>query len=447
MPHLERPYIDEVKGHQRRYAKMVRFTHSATKAAGVMLLAAIASVVIANTTFHEQNLRIWHTEIVIGIGGAVHAMSLAHIINDALMAVFFLLVGIEIKHELIAGELRDLRQAALPIAAAFGGVLMPAIIYLLFNAGSGTMSGWSVPTATDIAFALGVLALLGDRIPSGLRVFLSTLAVVDDIITVLVIAIFYGQTPNFMWLAIAAGVFAVLVWLNRTHVYSLVPYTVLGIVLWACVFMSGVHAAIAGVLLAFTIPSGTRVDLDGFLDWSHARMDRAADEFDESKPLVAQNDFLNMVREIYRVSKQAVPPAVRLENRLYPWVYFFILPLFALTNSGVSFIGTTPGMFLSSPVLPGVLLGLLLGKPVGIMLVSLLVVKTGRASLPEGCTWTHMVGAGVLAGIGFTMSIFVANLGFADAASVTVAKAAVLTASTIAGIVGFLILYLKAARE
>lgn len=176
-------------------------------------------------------------------------------------------------------------------------------------------------------------------------------------------------------------------------------------------------------------------------------MDRAAAEFDDSKPLVAQNDFLDMVREIYRVSKQAVPPAVRLEKRLYPWVYFFILPLFALTNAGVSFIGTTPGMFLSSPVLPGVSLGLLLGKPLGIMLVSLLVVKMGLAGLPEGCAWTHMLGAGVLAGIGFTMSIFVANLGFADATTVMVAKAAVLGASAIAGIAGFLILYLKAARE
>lgn len=252
LPHKDSNiFIKEVQTHQRRYHKIVELTHSTTKAAGVMLAAAIVALIVANTGAHEGFLHFWHTELSIGFGDSHVEMSLAHIINDIFMAIFFLLVGLEIKYEMTVGELTNIRQAILPVAAAFGGVLAPVAIYLSLNAGSPeTMMGWGVPSATDIAFALGILALLGSRVPAGVRVFLSTLAVADDIVAILIIAIFYGQSPSFIWLAAALGVMLVLVLMNRSHVYSLIPYIVVGALLWLCVFMSGVHSTIAGVLLA-----------------------------------------------------------------------------------------------------------------------------------------------------------------------------------------------------
>ena len=257
-----RIYIKEVQGHQHRYQKLIQLTHSSTKAAGAMLLAAVVALIVANTAAHEPFLEFWHSHVGFFFGESVVEMSLAHVINDVFMAVFFLLVGLEVKYELTVGELTNIRQALLPIMAAVGGVLAPIAIYLVFNAANlQTVGGWGVPTATDIAFALGILALLGNRVPAGVRVFLSTLAVADDIIAILVIAIFYGQSPSLAWLLVAGVVLAVLVAMNRGHVYSLLPYMLVGALLWYCVYMSGVHSTIAGVLLAFAIPSGSRAYL------------------------------------------------------------------------------------------------------------------------------------------------------------------------------------------
>ena len=452
-PHKANPdphdlLIDEVQGHQRRFMKVLELTHSSTRAAGVMLLAAIVALVVANTGLHEGFLGFWHTEVVLGVGSHVGAMSLAHIINDVLMALFFLLVGLEIKYEMTVGELTNIRDCALPIIAAVGGVLAPIGIYLAFNAANpGTAHGWGVPTATDIAFALGIMALLGDKVPNGIRVFLSTLAVADDIIAILVIAVFYGDVPDLGWLAAAAVVLVVLVALNRTHVYSLYPYLAAGIVLWFCVFMSGVHSTIAGVLLAFTIPIGSRVKLGSFLDWSRDRVDDAESYYEEDKPVVVQGKYMQTVRTLSRISRQVMPPAVRLEQRLYPWVYFGILPLFALTNADVSFIGSDLGSMFTSPVFFGIFFGLLLGKPIGIMAFSFLVVKTKLAELPENVNWGHMLGVSILGGVGFTMAIFVANLAFSDAALVAEAKLAILCASLVAGVAGFAVLLRQAAKE
>ena len=287
--HDNRIYIKEVQRHQHRWQKLINLTHSSTKAAGAMLLAAVAALVVANTAAHEPFLEFWHTHIGFFFGDAVGEMSLAHVINDVFMAVFFLLVGLEVKYELTVGELTNIRQALLPIMAAVGGVLAPIGIYLLFNAADpATAGGWGVPTATDIAFALGILALLGNRVPAGVRVFLSTLAVADDIIAILVIAIFYGQSPSLGWLAAAAAVLAVLVALNRGHVYSLAPYLLVGAVLWYCVYMSGVHSTIAGVLLAFAIPSGSRVNLRSFATWSDTQVREASRAYDPDEPVLFQ---------------------------------------------------------------------------------------------------------------------------------------------------------------
>lgn len=445
-PHKETGiFINEVSSHQRRYHKVLELTHSTTKAAGVMLLAAIVALVVANTAAHGTFTEFWHTEVVVGFGANHAEMSLAHIISDVLMAVFFLLVGLEIKYEMTVGELTNIRQAILPVGAAIGGVLMPVGIYSLFNAGNPeTMMGWGVPTATDIAFALGILALLGSRVPAGLRVFLSTLAVADDIVAILVIAIFYGQSPSFIWLAAAAVVLAVLIVLNRTHVYSLVPYLVVGAVLWYCIFMSGVHSTIAGVLLAFTIPSGSHVKLKDFASWSGQRVKEAEESFVPDQPVIGQADYLASVSRLARVSRQVVPPATRLERKLYPWVYFAILPLFALTNADVAFMQAPAGEILSSPIFLGVFFGLVAGKPLGIMLMSFIIVKAKLSALPENVNWAHMLGAALLGGVGFTMSIFVANLAFADASSVMIAKVAILAASLVAGVLGFAFLFFQA---
>ena len=414
-----------------------------------MLLGAILSLIVANSPAYGSFLEFWHTEITLGFGSANTSMSLAHIINDIFMAVFFLLVGLEIKYEMTAGELTNIRQAILPILGALGGVLAPIAIYLAFNATHPeAFMGWGVPTATDIAFALGILSLLGSRVPNGVRVFLSTLAVADDIIAILVIAIFYGESPDLLWLGAAAIVFVALIVMNRMHVYSLVPYILVGCVLWFCVFSSGIHSTIAGVLLAFAIPSGSRVNLDNFFDWSNKRL-RMANSFYEGDetPLVAQKDYITTVSSLSKISKQAVPPATRLEHKLYPWVYFLILPLFALTNADVAVTGLDFATVTSSPVVLGVFCGLVLGKPIGIMLFSFITVKTRIASLPEFVTWRHMLGAAVLGGVGFTMAIFVANLAYADAMLVTEAKLSILVASTVAGVIGFVLLLLQAKAD
>lgn len=441
-------FIDKVQGHQKRYRRFIDFTHSSTRAAFVMLLAAIVAVVVANTPLHEPFEELLHVEVGVFFGDAVAGMSAAHVINDLFMALFFLLVGLEIKYEMTVGELTNIRQAILPIMGAVGGVLAPVGVYLAFNAASPeTAGGWGVPTATDIAFALGILALLGERVPSGVRVFLSTLAVADDIIAILVIAVFYGHAPSMGWLLTAAGVMLVLVALNRAHVYALVPYLLVGAVLWYCVLMSGVHATIAGVLLAFTIPTGSRVNLHSFMDWSGEKVRQAREAFEPEVPVLAQGDYLDTVKSLSRVARQVVPPAIRLEQRLHPWVYFAALPLFALTNAGVRFVDASPAALIADPVLPGVMLGLLIGKPVGIMLLSFLTVKVKAASLPAGVTWGHMLGAAILGGVGFTMAIFVANLAYADPSHVATAKLGILLASLVAGVVGFLFLLVQAKRK
>lgn len=441
-------YIEEVQGHNRRLRKLISFTHSSTRAAGIMLLAAIAALIVANTGAYEPFYDLWHhTNVAIELGSLHGEMSLAHMINDIFMAVFFLLVGIEIKYEMTVGELTNIRQAALPIMGAVGGVAMPIVIYLAFNASDPeTAGGWGVPTATDIAFALGILALLGSRVPSGIRVFLSTLAVADDIIAILVIAVFYGESPDLMWLGGAVVVFVALLIMNRKHVYSLVLYMLVGCVLWFCVYMSGIHATIAGVLLAIAIPSGSRVNMKTFLEWSNDRVQLANQYHDDSTPIVAQKKYLTTVNSLSNVSREVVPPVTRLEHKLYPWVYFAILPLFALTNADVSFAGGDIVEMLTSDVVMGVFFGLVVGKPLGIMLMSLLCVKLRIAKLPEGVNWMHMLGASILGGVGFTMAIFVANLAYSSDVLIAEAKLAILLASLVAGVVGFLFLFMQASK-
>lgn len=441
-------YIDEAQVNQARFQSILNFTYSSTKAAALMLIAAVLALIVANSGAYHEFLEFWENSLGIIVGTAHLSLPLAEIINDIFMAVFFLLVGLEIKYEMTAGDLVNINQALLPIIAAFGGVCVPIVIYSIFNIHfADTAHGWGIPTATDIAFALGILALLGNRVPNGVRVFLSTLAVADDIIAILVIALFYGQTPSFMWLGGVALIMVVLVLMNRFHVYSLAPYLLVGVLLWYCVFMSGVHSTIAGVLLAFTIPASSHINLGRFSIWSRSATEKAQQEYDPNVPVSAQEVYLKTVSSLSDVARKVVPPATRLEHTLYPWVYFFILPLFALTNADVSLLGSSFGELVANPVFFGVFFGLLLGKPLGILLFSFLVIKFRIARLPENTTWMHMIGAGILGGVGFTMAIFVANLAFPDAAHVVNAKLAILLASATAGIIGFLFLAIRARAD
>ncbi len=442
------PYIEEVKGYQRARQKVRSFTSSSTKAAALMLTAAIVSLIIANTDAYEGFESFRSFEIGLSLGNISMGMSIVEIVNDILMAIFFLTIGLEIKHQMIAGELTNIRQALLPMIAACGGVLVPIVIYTFFNASNpATSHGWGVPTATDIAFALGIMALLGDRVPIGIKVFLTTLAVADDIVAILIIALFYGQSVELFWLAAVGLVMIVLIGMNRKHIFSPVPYILVGIVLWYCVYRSGVHATIAGVLLAFTIPTGSQIKIESFVPWSRTKLEAAQGSLLSDTPLLGRSDYMSITSEISEVSREASPPAARLESKLSPWVNFLILPLFALTNANIRIVGGGLGDIWMDPALYGVFFGLVLGKPIGIMLLSFITVKLKIASLPNKTSWLHMLGAGILGGVGFTMAIFVANLAFTDPAVTATAKLAILLASATAGITGFIFLWIQAKRE
>jgi NhaA family Na+:H+ antiporter len=353
--------------------------------------------------------------------------------------VFFFVVGLEIKRELLAGELASPRQAALPILAALGGVLVPAGIYMVLNAGGPGMPGWGIPMATDIAFAIGVLALLGDRVPLGLKVFLTALAIVDDLAAVLVISVFYTSELNVEALGAAATCIAVLFAINRLGIRSPIPYGVIGLVLWYAVLQSGVHATIAGVMLAFTVPSAVAIDCDAFLAQARNAL-RMFEESSESHKSVLNDENQQIALETLEdASERIQSPLLRMEQSLHPWVTFAIMPIFALANAGVALPSDVVGS-LGHPITLGVIAGLLFGKPLGIFLASWLSVRAGVASLPAGVTWGHIHGAGWLGGIGFTMSIFVAGLAFPQDVFLSLAKIGVLTASLLAGVVGSLVL-------
>jgi len=358
------------------------------KAGGIILiLCTLVSLALANSPLGEGYLGFWHRYVA--------GLSIEHWVNDALMAIFFLLIGLELKRELYNGELSDLRNAMLPILGAAGGIAVPALIHFLFNGGSVTQAGIGIPMATDIAFALGVLSLLGKRVPASLKVFLAALAVMDDLGAIIVIALFYTTQLSFAWLFAALGVFAALFLMQRLlRVMALTPYLLGGSLMWYCMLQSGVHATIAGVLLAFAIPYSV-------------------------------------------VADDADSPSHRLEHMLHKPVAFLILPIFALANTGIV-IGAGWAQELLSANSLGILLGLGIGKPIGIVLVTFVAVAIGVCRLPLDLAWRHILGAGLLGGIGFTMSIFITNLAFAgQAETINASKMAILLASFGAGVLGF----------
>jgi NhaA family Na+:H+ antiporter len=408
-------------------------------AGGIVLLAcAVVALLWANSPLSEYYFRLWSIPVEVRFGNLVDIdKPLLLWINDGLMAVFFFLVGMEIKRELLVGELRSPRKAMLPMAAAVGGMVVPALIYASLNWGTPEIRGWGIPMATDIAFALGALALLGTRAPLALKVFLTALAIVDDLGAVLVIALFYTEN-----LKVNALLYSLLFWgamiaMNRLGVRSGLAYFLMSVGMWYFMLKSGVHATVAGVLGAFAIPVRSRIDPELFI----VRVREYLNLFDQpitERTIVLSPEQQSAVEAIEREALRVQSPLQRLEHQLHYFVAFFVMPIFALANAGVA-LGGEGGLNWTSRVIWGVALGLLIGKPLGIALFSWLAVRLGLAQLPQGINFVHIVGVGFLAGIGFTMALFIGGLAFRGD-ELNYAKLGILSGSALAGAIGFMML-------
>lgn len=381
--------------------KLFREFFNSEKSSGILLIVCtVASLLLSNFFIGERYVDFWHQKAGFIIGNINLRLSIEHWINDGLMTIFFLMVGLEIERELYTGELSDIKNASLPVIAAIGGMAIPALFHFALNAGTVTQSGFGIPMATDIAFALGILSLAGKRVPLALKVFLTALAIIDDLGAIMIIAIFYTNALQTTYLFIALGIFALLLVLNRLRVHQLIWYIIGGIVMWYCMLQSGVHATITGVLLAFAIPFG-----DG----------------------------------------KEKSPSYILQHWLHKPVAFVIVPLFAFANTGIIFSGSLDEVLLNDNSL-GIIAGLVLGKPVGILILCFIAVKLRLGKLPEGVNWLQLAGAGILAGIGFTMSIFITLLAFNDDNVIQHSKIAILFSSLVAGVIGFMIIK-KATKQ
>ena len=409
-------------------------------AGGILLIvAAIIALIWANSPWSNSYFDLWNTEINISIGDLIslehhgHSLTLGEFINDVLMVLFFFVVGLEIKRELVTGELNTKRAAALPAAAAIGGMVVPALIYFAFNQSGDATAGWGIPMATDIAFAVGVVSLLGTRVSTSLKIFLLTLAIVDDIGAIIVIALFYTEKLSVGWLIVAFLVVFVTTLLKAVKIWYMPIYIILGFILWYAVFESGVHATIAGVIMGLLAPARPLLDTD--------------DEVEIFKIQKIDEVETQSLRRLAFQIKETVPVTERLENLLHPLTGFIILPLFALANAGVVVSAESIGDAFSSGVTQGIAIGLIVGKIVGVTVFTLLAVKMGLCVLPLGTTPRHIIGIASLSGIGFTVSMFVTGLAFDDATLQDEAKVGILFASLIAALIGTFILYKSSQRE
>ncbi len=429
------------------FRPFVRFAQLETSGGILLIIATLLALFWANSPWAHYYDALWHTKIGIEINHHYGLTeSLLHWVNDGLMAVFFFVVGLEIKREILVGELATPKKALLPIAGALGGMLVPALIYVFFNWKLPSAHGWGIPMATDIAFALGVLTLLGPRVPIGLKVFLTALAIVDDLGAVLVIAIFYPSNIVLLDLYFGAGALILLMFLNRMGVRNPLIYAIFGIGgLWLAFLFSGVHATIAGVLAAFTIPARTRLDAKDFLKRGKEALERFGKVATQNPKSLPNDESLAEIDELSVACNNVQAPLQSLEHALQPWVVYFILPIFALANAGVK-IDTTVLSDLLSPVSIGIFMGLVFGKQLGIFSFAWLMVKLKLADLPKGATWFQLYGVSILGGIGFTMSLFVTNLAFRGAEHLPLAKLTILISSLFAGLLGYLVLTLKASK-
>jgi len=434
---MTRPLPRAQKVTERALNALESFLHIEAVSGIVLLLAAAAALVWANSPFAEGYQHLWHTPLGVSFGDFQISHSLHFWINDALMTVFFLVVGMEVRREMHDGSLASLKQAALPVVAALGGVIVPALIYFALNRGAPERQGWAIPTATDIAFAIGVLALLGKSIPDSVRVFLLALAVIDDIVAVLIIAVFYSGGLEYEGFLIAGVAVLMVLAMQRMGIGAAYAYLFPGAILWFGLLKTGAHPTLAGVALGLMTPVASRPSREGPV----AVAVHAIQDFRERREQGADDTYALMqpVRRLGRAQRELLPPVVRVQMALHPWVAYAIMPLFALANAGVNLGGVDLSGEGARSVVAGVALALVLGKPAGIMGASWLAVRLGCGNLPAGMNWAWLALVGGLAGIGFTMSLFIAMLAFGDETLLASAKLGVLIASVCAGIIGLLL--------
>lgn len=403
----------------------------------LLIAATVIALIWINSDIGETYHKFWHAKISFTFGYFQISKTLLHWLNDGLMALFFFTVGLEIKREILVGELATAKKALLPVIAALGGIIVPGLVYAAFNIGSPTIHGWGIPVATDIAFALGAVAVFGRRLPAGLRIFLAAFAIADDLGAVVIISIFY--TKEIVWSNLIISLFLTLglaianfFWIRQTLIYA-----VLGLAVWFFVLGSGVHPTVAGVVVSLFVPARGRYDTDNFLQ--NVRKITEKFECEEQScgySILLNQEHLYAVQALEMACHDVETPLQRLMHALHPWVAFFILPLFALGNTGLVFKGIVFSETISNPAVMGIILGLVFGKPLGIMLFSYFSVKTGLASLPREVKWSHILGASMLGGIGFTMSLFLSELSFSDPQTLDYARIAILTGSVLSAMVG-----------
>lgn len=415
-----------------------RFAQLESSAGILLLLCTVIALIWSNSAWGESYSNLWQAKLTVGYGDFLLSKPLLLWINDGLMAIFFFVVGLEIKREILIGELASLKKSMLPVAAALGGMIAPALLYLVFNARTEGAPGWGIPMATDIAFSLGVLALLGSRVPFPIKVFLTAFAIVDDIGAVLVIAFFYTADLAVNYLVWGGGFLVLLAVANVAGVRHALVYGLLGICLWFVFLKSGVHATIAGVLLAMTIPARTRINAQDFLDRARSVLD-AFDRADDKPSETMDSDQQSAIYTLEEACEQIETPMQRFEDILHPWVTFFIMPVFALANAGVVLEGDIGSAF-GHPTTLGIIIGLFFGKQIGVTLFAWLAVRAGWASLPTSVSWKQIYGVALLGGIGFTMSLFVAGLAFGEGALLASSKVGILAASLLSGIIGYIVL-------
>mgnify|MGYP001545968292 CR=1 FL=1 len=430
------------KSFERILTPLEQFIHRQTTSGVLLMICALLAVVIANSPLQEGYQQLLHKPISISFSSAVFSLSIHHWINELLMAFFFFVIGLELKRELLVGELSSPKQALLPIVAAVGGMVIPALCYFAFNPGGHAANGWGIPMATDIAFAIGILSLLGSRVPKSLITFLIALAIVDDLGAVVVIALFYTAELNVTAIGYAALLTGVLVSFQLGGIRHGLPYALVGALLWGAMLASGVHATIAGVIIAFTIPIRPKFDPALFVDKVRDLTGKMEHAIADNPDIIHNSDFRGLVHTLGESAHLVQAPAQRAEDGFHLPVAYLVIPVFALANAGIPIDFQDYGSYLQQPVALGVLAGLLVGKPLGIVGFTWLTVKSGAAALPEGVSMRQVLGVGLLGGIGFTMSIFIADLGFVDFHhDLLLAKCGIITASVIAGVAGFLVLY------
>ena len=424
------------------------FIHRQTTSGILLMICAITALVIANSPWNVVYHHFLELKFTIGIEGFQLSQTLHHWINDGLMALFFFVVGLELKREILVGELANIKLAMLPIFAAVGGMLVPVLIYVSINPEGHALNGWGVPMATDIAFALGALALLGSRVPKNLLTFLVALAIVDDLGAVLVIALFYTETINFSALMIAGFLLLLLIALNLGGIRRPLPYMMIGVVLWIAMLQSGIHATLAGIFLAFTIPMRPKYNAESFLFHINKMVVHIKNAYQNENNIIKNAELRSRVQALEEGVHLVQAPAQILEHKMHLPTAYIVIPIFSLANAGIPIDMSSLGTIITHPVSMGIAAGLVLGKLIGIAGFSWLAVKIGLTVLPQGVNFKHIVGAALMGGIGFTMSIFIAELGFAHHAhDLLMAKTGVLFASLLAGVSGFLWLYLTAEKS